>query len=220
MTDQRRDFTDTIDWDEYWRDWTEDEHEEYTASVSGGHFERLDRFFEHVGVPDDAAFVGCGPSSLSVMVATAYPQMQVVGYDAAKPVIERNCEEYADLSNISFRQAVLPNFEVNRQFGLVFCYATLHYVRESESAIENLYERVCPGGQLIFNYPNKAYQESHQDAEGQLRERLQLPIEGENLLSREGITDVLDVDVRDFWNFVDAEGPFVRPSNPCVIVGK
>lgn len=219
MTTHRK-FTDTIDWDEYWQNWSDDATEEYAASVSGGHFERVARFFEQVGVPDDAAFVGCGPSSLAVKLARAYPNTQIVGYDAATSVIERNREKYADLPNITFERAVLPNFDIDQQFDLVFCYATLHYVRESERAIENLYARVRPGGHFIFNYPNEAYQSDHQDVEGQLRERLQLPINGENLLSEEKITNTLDGNVRDFWNVVDADGPFVRPANPCLIVEK
>lgn len=220
MTGRRQEFTDTIDWDEYWREWDEDATEKYTASVSGGHYERVARFFEEVGAPDQAAFVGCGPGSLPVKVASAYPAMQVVGFDAAKSVIKRNREEYDDVPNVTFEQAVLPSFDVNRRFDFVFCYATLHYVREIERAIENLYAHVLLGGHLVFNYPNKAYQNDHRDVEGQLQERLQLAIDGENLLSQEKITEILDANAHDFWKVIDADGPFVRPANPCIIIEK
>lgn len=220
MTARKEPFSDTIDWNNYWEEWDEGKDEEYAASVSSSHFERVGRFFEQVSIPDDSAFVGCGPGRLAAKVATAYPNMQVVGYDAAVSVIEKNREEYIDLPNIAFKQAVLPAFDVSQRFDFVFCYGTLHYVRESEHAIENLYDRIRPGGHLVFNHPNKAYQNDHLDAEGQLRERLQLPIEGENLLSQERIVDILDADIRDFWAAVDANGPFVRPANPCVIVDR
>lgn len=220
MTNRSQEFTDTADWNEYWEEWDEGKDEEYAASVSGGHFERVDRFFEKVGIPADSAFVGCGPGTLAAKVATAHPNMQVTGYDAAELVIERNREEYSNSANISFEGAALPDFDVTQQFDLVFCYSTLHCVRDSERAIENLYEHVRSEGHLIFNYPNEKYHEDHQDVEGQLRERLQLPVEGTNLLSHERITSILDADVRDFWGFVDADGPFVEPANPCVIIGK
>ena len=220
MTARKYEFTGTIDWDEYWGNWSEETPEEYTASVSCGHYKRVIRFFDRVGVPDDVAFVGCGPSSLSVKIATEFPNMHVVGYDAAWSVIEKNREEYAGLSNLTFEQAMLPIFDIDQEFDFVFSYATLHYVREIERAIEELYAHVRPNGHFVFNYPNRAYRNDHQDAEGQLRERLQLPINGENLLSQERIADVLNADVRDFWEFVGVDGPFVRLANPCVIVDK
>jgi SAM-dependent methyltransferase len=73
-----------------------------------------------------------------------------MGYDAASSIIEENQLEYADLPNIAFDQAVLPSFDVYQQFDFVFSYATLHYVRESERAIENLHDHVRTGGRLVF----------------------------------------------------------------------
>lgn len=220
MPDGTSPFPASFDWDEYWRTWDGESDEDYTASVSGGHFDRLERFFERTGVPADAAFVGCGPGILANAVAAAHPGTQVVGYDAAEIVITRNREVHSDRPNVSFGIAVLPEFEVERWFELVFCYATLHYVRDSERAVENLYRRVRPGGHLVCNYPNEAYREDHREVTGKLRERLKLPIEGENLLSRPRINEILGADTRNSWELVDAEGPFVRPSNPCVVVEK
>lgn len=220
MDNRGQEFTATINWDEYWEEWAEGATEEYRASVSGGHVERVTCFLEDVGIPDNAAFVGCGPGSLAVEVAKTYPTMQVFGFDASKSVIERNRETYEDVPNIMFEQAALPSFNVDQQFDFVFCYATLHYVREIERAIENLYVHVLPDGHLVFNYPNDAYRDNHRDVEGQLRERLQLAVNGQNLLSQERIAELLDADTRDFWEVIDADGPFVRPANPCVIVDR
>lgn len=60
-----------------------------------------------------------------VKIATEYPTMTVVGYDAAASVVEKNRAEYADLSNISFEQTLLPSFNVDQQFDFVVCYAPL-----------------------------------------------------------------------------------------------
>lgn len=220
MPDGASPFADTIDWNEYWRAWDEDSDEAYAASVSGGHFERLERFFDLVGVLDDAAFVGCGPGTLAKSVAAAHPETHVVGYDAAESVVAMNREARSGHPNLSFRIAVLPGFDVGRRFDLVFCYATLHYVRDSERAVENLYRHVRQGGHLVCNYPNEAYREAHRDVEGELRERLTVAVEGENLLSRHRIADLLAAEPRDFWEVIDAEGPFVRSSNPCLVVEK
>lgn len=213
-------FEKTIDWDEYWTNWSDKEDETYAAVVSGGHFERIQRVFEQVGVPSTAAFVGCGRSSLPVKIGTAYPDMRVVGYDAARSVIEQRQDEQADVTNVTFKHAVLPEFAVDQRYEFVLCYSTLHYVREIERAIENLYAAIHSDGHLVFNYPNQAFQEDHQHAEGHLRKRFQLALNGVNLLSKERIEDILGVEIRDFWDVVDADGPFAQTANPCVMVDK
>ena len=220
MTNQKEAFTDTIDWDKYWQKWEDEGDEENGTSVSGGHFELVERFIERVGIPTDAAFVGCGPGILAAKVATAYPEMQVVGYDAAESIIKYNREEYQDVANLSFDKEILPEFTIDQHFDLVFTYGTLHYVQKSEWAIKKLYEHVRIGGHLICHYPNHKCHESRQSDEGWNRERFQLVIDGENILSQDRIAEFLDAEVRDFWDFVDAEGPFVRPSNACVVVDK
>lgn len=211
-------FADTIDWDAYWRE-GRDADADYPADVAAGKFELLERFFERVGVPDDAAFVGCGPGDLPAAVAASYPGTLVVGYDAAASVLAANRDRH-DRPNLAFERAVLPAFDPGRQFDLVYCYATLHYVREAEAAVEALYRHVRPGGHLVCHYPNEATRRTHRDATGALAERFALVRAGANLLSRERVADLLDADVRDYWALVDADGPFVRPENPCVAVSK
>lgn len=213
-------FADTIDWDAYWAGWEPDAEEEYAASVSGHHHDRLERFFDEVGVPETAAFVGCEPARLAAAIARAHPDTRAVGVDASSAVLDRNRATYGDLPNLSFERAALPEFPLDERFDLVFCYATLHYVGDVERALETLFAAVSAGGHLVCNYPNPAYREAHQDAQGELRERLHLPLSGANLLTRRAIEDCLDREVRDFWATVDAEGPVVRPENPCVVAEK
>lgn len=129
-------------------------------------------------------------------------------------------EQYADVPNVSFETAVLPAFDVDRRFDFAYTYATLHYVREVETAIRAIYRRVRPGGCLVCNYPNRETREEYRDVEGKLRERFRLVCGGENLTSRDRIAGLLDADVRDFWEVTDADGPYVRSSNPCVVVEK
>lgn len=213
-------FADTIDWDAYWAAWEEDGEEDYPAAVSGHHADLLERFIDRVAVPESAAFVGCGPGDLAAAVANAHPEFRIVGFDAAETVLARNRDTYADVPNLSFERTVLPAFDPDEAFGLVFCYATLHYVREIERALESLFGSVTPGGHLVFNYPSDAYRDAHRVAEGELRDRLQPVLEGANVLSRADLRALFDREVRDFWTAVGADGPFVRPENPCVFVEK
>jgi SAM-dependent methyltransferase len=209
-------FEGTIDWDAYWRDPPTDP--DYPASVSANKADDLDRFFDIVGTPADAAFVGCGDGTLAARVATTDPGTDVVGYDAARTVVRRNRREYADVPNLSFETAALPWFDVDRRFDLVFSYATLHYVAAVEAAVEAMADRLRQGGHLVFTYPNEAFRAAHADAVGRTRERFEFVVEGRNVTSRAALADRLETAGRDFWALVDADGPYVRPENPCLVV--
>lgn len=185
-------------------------------------------FFEHSGNPDDFASIGCGPADCPLELAERFPGIDVFGYDAAESVVRENREriesETSDRGNVSFEVATLPDFDVGRQFDLVYCYATLHYVRDVERAIRNFYEHVHPGGHLIFNYPNDATREFYHDqfgGEEEFRDRFRLVFDGENVTSAAEIEDLLGVGVHDYWNAVDADRDVgAAPPNPCVYVEK
>jgi trans-aconitate methyltransferase len=222
----------TIDWDDYWRSGRE-AYADFPANVGRhGKADLLARFFEAEGVPDDFASVGCGPANCPLELADRFPKMDVYGYDAAESVVRENRariereagDEALDRENVFFEVATLPDFDVDRQFDLVYCYATLHYVRDVERAIENLYERVRPGGHLVFNYPSETTREFYHDQfddEPEFRERFALVFEGENVTSAGELEDALGASVQDYWDAVDADSDVgAAPANPCVYVEK
>lgn len=213
----------TIDWDEYWATGRE-ASTDYPANVGRhGKADLLARFVEAVGVPDDLAAVGCGPANCPVEVAERYPGMEVYGYDAAESVV-RDDRERVDRGNVTFEVAALPDLDaVDRAFDLAYCYATLHYVRDVERAIRNLYDRVRSGGHLVVNYPNEATRETYRGEfadDEEFRERFGLVFEGANLTSAGEIADLLDAEVRDYWDAVGTDADFATPANPCVAVEK
>jgi trans-aconitate methyltransferase len=223
----------TIDWDAYWREGRE-ANTDFPANVGAyGKADLLADFFEQVGVPDDFASVGCGPADCPLELAERFPGIDVFGYDAAKSVVRENRERIEsetiddgtiDRGNVTFEVATLPDFDVDRRFDSVYCYATLHYVRDVERTIQNLYDRVRPGGQLVFNYPSDTTREFYHDQfydEEEFRDRFQLVFEGENVTSAGEIEDALGATVRDYWDAVDADSDVgAAPPNPCVYVEK
>jgi len=147
--------SDTIDWDSFWR--AAGESEAADASPSGEHVvDALPEFFAERGRPDSFVDVGCGPGVVSFAMAERYPDATVVGYDAAESVLADNRERATEmgLDNLAFERTVLPAFP-DREFDAVFSYFTLCYVADVESALQNMYDAVAPGGHLIFNYHNR-----------------------------------------------------------------
>lgn len=213
-----------FDWSTFWTEAGADRRR--TAHV--GQFDKaelLERFFERTGVPDSLASFGCGPAACPFEIAERYPEMDVYGYDAAETVIEEDTKRAreAGLENIEFGVERLPDIETTRTFDCVYCYSTLHYVRDATAALHALYGRVAEGGFLVFNYPNrftraKARREIDDERR---RERYAHVLAGENLLSYGEIRDILGAVPRSYWSLVDArDKPWVTRGNPCVYVRK
>jgi trans-aconitate methyltransferase len=216
----------SFDWDEFWRTASTDTR----GTARPGRFdksEQFERFFARRGVPETVCSVGCGPADCEFELARSYPDTTIDCYDTSEAIVEENRKRAAEagVENITFGVATLPDPAITGQFDLVYCYATLTYVRAVERAIENLYALVAPDGCLVFDYPNRHTRASYRghladgvpNPEG-FRERFGLVLDGENLLSHERIHDLLGRWPRSFYATVDRDDP--PRDSPCVFVPK
>src|SRR3990172_636969 len=142
------------DWDDFYRN-----HRQPRFQVQAGKrmAARLEQFIASKGLPvRSLADVGCGPATTLFEIAPRLPATEFFGYDLSGTILEvnRRNARRKGLPNLNFRRARLPRMPTSRQFDVVFCIATVHYVRDSRRAIRNLYAMAAPGGYLIFNYPN------------------------------------------------------------------
>ncbi|SDR15445.1 class I SAM-dependent methyltransferase [Natronobacterium texcoconense] len=231
-------YSDTIDWDEYW-DGADEEVREDTGPSAILALEPCVEFIETMlpDGPDAYADVGCGPGDLAFEVSTHYPDATVVGYDSAVAVLEENRERAREVdSDVTFEQAVLPEFDPDRQFDIVSCLFTLGYVADIERALETLYEAVKPGGYLIVHYYNR-FAQAHYSSIAEspdeyldedsawnpetFADRFELVVEGENLLSYERIHDVLGTWPQSLFSVADDAEPYpAHRYEPLVYVPK
>ncbi|MFC7140663.1 class I SAM-dependent methyltransferase [Halosimplex aquaticum] len=217
MSDATHD--DTIDWHSFWTE--ADETDRADAGPSAHHAtDAVADFIAETRVPDAFADVGCGPGHAAFAVAERYPETEVVGYDAAEPVLEENRDRARErgVENVAFERAVLPAFDPDREFDVVFSYFTLCYVADIERALRELYDAVAPGGYLVFNYQNRLArahwrrmaenpeqflgEDSQFDAD-RFEERFRLLLDGENLLSYDRIHDALGTWPQSVWSVVE-----------------
>ena len=230
-------YSDTIDWDRYWAEADEEDRESATPSAHHA-TDVVARFLDATGSPESFADVGCGTGHVAFDVAEGYPEATVVGYDAGESVLAENRSRARDegIENLEFERAVLPEFDPDREFDVVFSYFTLCYVADVEAALQNLYDAVAPGGYLVFNYQNRLAQahwqrmaddpETHLGEESsfdpeRFEERFRLLLEGENLLSYDRIHDALGTWPQSVWSVV--EKPDIRWAwrhHPLVYVPK
>lgn len=215
----------TIDWDAFWREAEGDRRR--SANVGQyGKAELLDRFIERVGSVEDLASIGCGPAEPLFELAESHHDVAFYGYDAAASIVEENRERATDagLENLSFAVDRLPDLRTDRAFDIVYCYATLHYVREAKRAVVKLYDLVGDGGYLVLNYPNRltraTYRREFADDDA-FRERFAQVFAGENLLSYRQLRDLVGRWPRSYWSAVNAPNePWTGRDNPCVLVPK
>ncbi len=199
-----QEYKHTIDWDEYWKDHGENEEMKEGSKRMA---DRLSQFIKEFQIYNMADF-GCGPARMLFILAEKYPEINFTGYDSAKPIVNDN-KRKNELSNLKFKVKSLPNIKVERRYDVVTCIATLHYIKDIESAIANLWEQVNENGFLIFNYPNLftkyAYQNWEKIDEDDHRKRFKLVLEGENLLTLDEIENIVEKKPKNFWRFVGEE---------------
>ncbi|WP_267641668.1 class I SAM-dependent methyltransferase [Haloarchaeobius amylolyticus] len=174
------------------------------------------------GGPASVASIGCGAAVDLFELAVRFPDTAFYGYDVSASVIRDDRRLAADLGfeNVHFAVDALPDLATDRTFDLVYCMATLYFVDDTGAAVRAMYDRVRPGGYLVFNYPNR-YTHTRFDREftGARRELFHHVVAGENLLSYSRIEDLLGTRPRDYWRLVDARDcSFVGRDTPCVAV--
>ncbi|WP_439028308.1 class I SAM-dependent methyltransferase [Haloarchaeobius sp. DT45] len=176
------------------------------------------------GGPDSVASIGCGAAVDLFELAVRFPDTTFYGYDVSASVIRdnRRIADELGFDNVHFAVDALPDLGTGRRFDLVYCMATLYFVDDTEAAVQALYDRVAPGGRLVFNYPNR-YTHTRFDREftGARRELFRHVVEGDNLLSYRCIEELLGTRPRDYWALVGArDHSFVGRDTPCVAVAK
>lgn len=209
-------FDKTIDWNRYWDGELTTFDEEWKTSFAHRLADMLGELFDTVDGVDRVASVGCGPATTLLDLAECRPEVELYGYDPAAAALEQARKRAADrgVSNVVFREARLPELDVNRTFDVVYCLNTLHYVAEIETAIGSLFDVVRPGGLLVFTYPTEEDQawlrEELEDPDETLtgdhgsdwlRRRFQLAISGRNLVDQGDLERILDREVNHVVDF-------------------
>ena len=98
--------------------------------------------------------LGCGTGYLTNLIAQA--GARVIGIDKSPAMIERAYAAYPDLD---FRVLSATDFRFDTPFDAVFSNAVLHWVLEKESAIDQIYHCLRPGGRLVLEMGGKGNNE-------------------------------------------------------------
>lgn len=94
--------------------------------------------------------LGCGDGTLTQMISQFVPNGFVLGVDASKGMIESARE--LSRGNLIFLLMDINEIDFNSEFDIVFSNAALHWVKNHENLLKNVYKALKPHGMLRFNF--------------------------------------------------------------------
>lgn len=94
--------------------------------------------------------LGCGTGYLTNLIAQA--GARVIGIDSSPAMIDRARAAYPDLE---FRVMSVTSLRFDLPFDAVFSNAVLHWVLDKETAVDNIWHALRPGGRLVLEMGGK-----------------------------------------------------------------
>lgn len=94
--------------------------------------------------------LGCGTGDLANQIYKACPN--VIGIDKSYQMIHQASKKYPD---ISFLVGDIIHLDYTQTFNAIFSNAMIHWVKQPEKALENIYEHLEPGGRFVAEFGGK-----------------------------------------------------------------
>lgn len=126
----------------------------YLNNLAGAWIPALDGVAEKLAAGAKVADVGCGHGASTLLLAEAYPNSTVVGFDAHDGSIEAARKRAADAGladRVDFEVATAQNF--TGTYDLVCFFDCLHDMGDPAGACANVRRRLAPGGTLMLIEP-------------------------------------------------------------------
>jgi len=95
--------------------------------------------------------IGYGDGAITAQLVELVPNGLVVGIDASQSMIESAQKNYK-VENLRFDLMDINTINFQDEFDIVFSNATLHWVKDHNKLLANVYKSLRPGGILRFNF--------------------------------------------------------------------
>jgi trans-aconitate 2-methyltransferase len=94
--------------------------------------------------------LGCGDGVLTAELASLVPQGFVTGIDGSSGMIDT--ARKLERANLHFRLLDINQLDYSNEFDLVFSNATLHWIKDHDRLLKNVYRSLKKEGVLRFNF--------------------------------------------------------------------
>ena len=98
------------------------------------------------------ADIGCGTGHTTNLLARAFPNSTVVGYDLADDAIARGTAEAAayGLSNVTFEVADVTRLPADPPLDVAFAFDAIHDQADPASVLARIFDALLPGGVFVM----------------------------------------------------------------------
>jgi SAM-dependent methyltransferase len=100
------------------------------------------------------ADVGCGSGTVAILIAQAYPNCEVVGYDMSPHGIAEARSRAAGIANVDFRENAVEQIPIDPPFGLVTSFDVIHDLTAPLAAMRRIREALADDGLFLMMEPN------------------------------------------------------------------
>lgn len=113
-----------------------------------------------VGAEDPAvvADLGCGPGTVTRLLARRWPRARVIGVDSSAEMLD---EAGADTARLAWVRADIAAWGPDRPLDVVFSNAALHWLDDHAALFPRLMAMLAPGGWLAVQMPRNHGAPSH-----------------------------------------------------------
>ncbi|MDP9495301.1 MAG: methyltransferase domain-containing protein [Actinomycetota bacterium] len=100
------------------------------------------------------ADVGCGTGSAAILIAQAFPNCQVFGFDNSEASIDVAAQRSRAIPNATFLAAGVENIPVDPKFDLVTSFDVIHDLAEPQDGMRRIREALADDGLYLMMEPN------------------------------------------------------------------
>jgi len=111
-----------------------------------------------LSAPNHVVDLGCGPGNSTALIASRYPNADLLGIDSDEAMLERARAAHV---NARFEAGDFETWTPREAPDLIYANAALHWAAEPLTVAMRLFQAVAPGGALALQVPQNFDKPSH-----------------------------------------------------------
>ncbi|MEA1902287.1 MAG: class I SAM-dependent methyltransferase [Actinomycetota bacterium] len=115
------------------------------------------------------ADVGCGSGTAAILMAGAYPNCEVFGFDVSSESVDLAGSRSTELANVVFEQSSVEDIPTDPGFDLITTFDVIHDLTDPLAGLKRIHAALHPEGQYLMMEPKASSNlEENFDARGAL----------------------------------------------------